>query len=108
MRPVHRPDLVSGHNRALVDYRYAGFTVTIPLRALHAGETETIYRSTVKIVAPGARRGVAMRCAERADVMLGAVVVRDDGTYIAAYAGQGGYLRVAVSPKPPQATAVVR
>ncbi len=106
MRPVHRPDLTSGHSRALVDYGYAGFTAAVPLRALKSTDDEIIYNAAVKIAAPGARRGVALRCASRADVTARAITVRDDGTYVAAYVGHGGYLRVAVVRNPAQATAV--
>ena len=106
MRPVRRPDLVASHNRSGVDFVNSGFAAKVPLRALPARETEIDYRVNVKIVAPGARRGVAFRCAPDANVVSNAIDVRRDGTYVAAYTDNGNYLHVVAVRNPPQVNAI--
>ncbi|HEY7008931.1 MAG TPA: glycosyltransferase, partial [Jatrophihabitantaceae bacterium] len=97
LRPQHRPDLTAEFGTATGGYEFAGFETRIPLDEFELGDgNEAVYDVQVKILTPGARRGVPLGCLARSYLKKGPLCVMADGRHLAVYEGDAQVLRVAV------------
>jgi CDP-glycerol glycerophosphotransferase len=97
LAPKRRPDLTANFGSELGGYDYAGFETRVPLSDFHAPERgDAQYDVQIKVVTLGARRGVKLKCQDRAYLKKGPISVTATGEHIAVYETDGQQLRIAV------------